>query len=339
MLEFLSLCSSAYIQTMTTDNYAGLFAPIEPFHHGQLPEEDGHSVYFEECGNPQGVPVLFLHGGPGSGCTPRHRQFFDPRTCRVVLFDQRGCGRSSAKNLLYKNDTPHLIKDIERLRKHLNIGQWLVVGGSWGAGLALAYANQHSETLNGAVLRNTFLSRQSDLNWFFHDAKQLMPQAWNELVKHIPEDARNDVCQFLCRQILEGDKPTALAFAIAWNGWENALLQRNSSHLTPSHMSASEVDKLLNKFKIQSHYLQNLCFFPAAGILPQLSQLKGINIDLLHGTLDWVCRPETSWEIHRQLPQSRLQWVNHAGHGIYETPMIHCMTTTISQRISELLTT
>ncbi len=321
---------------MHIENTSGLFAPIAPFHHGHLPEEDGHLVYFEECGNPKGVPVIFLHGGPGSGCSPRHRQFFDPHKCRAVLFDQRGCGRSSAKDLLFANDTPHLIHDMERLRKHLNINTWLVVGGSWGAGLALAYAKQHPQALTGAVLRNTFLSRQSDLQWFFQDAKQLMPQAWDALVAHIPEHFRNDVCQYLCRHILESDRSTALQLANSWSQWENALLQRSSTVLSTAPASPQETETLLSKFKIQSHYLQNLCFFPKEGLLPCLKNLGGIEIDLLHGTLDWVCRPETSWEIHHQLPHSRLQWVNPAGHGLFEPPMVLSMTNTISQRVSAL---
>jgi proline iminopeptidase len=324
---------------MHIDNYSGLFESIEPYHHGHLPEEDGHLVYYEECGNPQGVPVIFLHGGPGSGCSPRHRQFFDPHKCRVVLFDQRGCGRSTAKDLLFKNDTQHLIHDIERLRTTLKIDQWLVVGGSWGAGLALAYAQQHPNALTSAVLRNTFLCRQSDLHWFFQDAQQLMPQAWDELVKHIPERDRDAVCQFLCHHILEGDTQTALQYAQCWSNWENALLQRTFTPSAPPQLSTSEVDVLLSKFKIQSHYLQQLCFFPKEGILSQLDRCNTIHMDLLHGTLDWVCRPQSSWDIHLQLPQSRLQWVHQAGHGIYEAPMVHCMTKTIAARVSDLMAT
>ena len=313
-----------------------LFPAITPFHHGLLPEEDGHAVYFEECGNPQGVPIIFLHGGPGSGCSPKHRQFFDPNLCRAILFDQRGCGRSNAQNLLFKNDTPHLIHDMERLRKHLNIEKWLVIGGSWGAGLALAYACQHPEVFSGAVLRNTFLSRRSDLKWFFQDAKQFMPDAWKKLVEHIPDQFHDDIGQYLCRHLLEADKQTALKLAQSWNTWENALLQRSFADSSVTPLSPHEADKLMGKYKIQSHYLQNLCFFPEEGLLPHLGRCTNIHIELLQGRLDWVCRPESSWDIHHQITLSRLQWIENAGHGIFETPMVHCMVNTINSSVASL---
>ena len=321
---------------MSIENLQGLFAPIEPFHHGFLPLEDGHSVYFEECGNPQGVPVIFLHGGPGSGCSPRHRQLFDPQLCRAVLFDQRACGRSKAHDPLFNNDTPHLIHDMERLRRHLAIDHWLVVGGSWGGGLALAYASLHPEVFSGAILRNTFLSRQSDLQWFFQDARQVMPDAWEALVKPIPAQFRDNLGYYLYSNILGTDKDKALVLALAWRDWENALLQRTWTAPSPLNLSDNEIKSLLLKYTIQSHYLEHLCFFPDEGVLAYLEQCNTIPIDLLQGRLDWVCRPESSWDIHCQLPHSRLQWIDQAGHGLFETPMVSCMTQTIRQRVSLL---
>jgi len=326
----------AYILRMLNQTPRVLFPPITPFHHGLLPEEDGHTIYFEECGNPQGVPVIFLHGGPGSGCSPKHRQFFDPKICRAVLFDQRGCGRSAAEHLLFKNDTAHLIHDMERLRKHLNIDKWLVVGGSWGGGLALAYACQHPESFSGAVLRNTFLCRPSDLKWFFQDAQQFMPDAWEKLVEHIPDKFHDNICQYLCAHILEADKETALKLAQSWNTWENALLQRSFAGATATPSIPHDADKLIDKYKIQSHYLQNLCFFPEEGLLPHLSRITHTKIELLQGRLDWVCRPESSWDIHHKIPHSRLQWVESAGHGIFETPMVDCMVSTIHSCVASL---
>ena len=326
----------AYILRMLNQTPTDLFSPITPFHHGLLPEHDGHKVYFEECGNPKGIPIVFLHGGPGSGCSPKHRQFFDPNTCRAILFDQRGCGRSTAENLLFKNDTPHLIQDMERLRKHLGIDKWLVIGGSWGGGLALAYACKHPEAFSAAVIRNTFLSRRSDLKWFFQDAKQFMPDAWGKLVEHIPDKFHDDICQYLCRNILEADKETAIKLAQSWNTWENALLQRSFADSSTTQLSPQDADKLIDKYKIQSHYLQNLCFFPEEGLLLHLSSFTNIQIELLQGRLDWVCRPESSWDIHHKIPHSRLQWVENAGHGIFETPMVHCMVNTINSSVASL---
>ena len=321
---------------MSNQTLTDLFPPITPFHHGLLPEEDGHKVYFEECGNPQGVPVIFLHGGPGSGCSPRHRQFFDPNICRTVLFDQRGCGRSSAENLLFKNDTAHLIHDMERLRKHLKIDKWLVVGGSWGGGLALAYGSQHPEAFSAAVLRNTFLSRHSDLQWFFQDAKQFMPDAWKKLVEHIPVEFHDNICHYLCSHMLEADKETALKLAQSWSIWENALMQRSFAESPAPQLSAQDADKFTDKYKIQSHYLLNLCFFPEDGLLPHLSRFTHSPIELLQGRLDWVCRPESSWDVHHHMPHSRLQWVEQAGHGIFEAPMVDCMVNTIRSCVASL---
>jgi len=323
---------------MSSEQNSGLFAPIEPYRHGLLPEEDGHAVYFEECGNPEGIPVIFLHGGPGSGCSPRHRQFFDPQKCRAILFDQRGCGRSTFENPLFMNETAYLIHDMERLRKLLNIEKWLVVGGSWGGGLALAYACQHPEVFSGAILRNTFLCRHSDLQWFFHDTKQLMPDAWNKLVEHVPVNFRSDICRYVCEKVLGSDKQSALSLALAWSDWESALMQRTSVSLTAKPLGEQDTDALIKKYRIQSHYLRHLCFFPVDGILPCLNNLKHIGIDLLQGRLDWICRPESSWDIHQQIAGSRLHWVDHAGHGLFEVPMVNSMMSTINARLMALQT-
>jgi proline iminopeptidase len=336
MLDIHSIFTCTYILAMLNETNTSLYPATEPFHQGRLPEEDGHSVYFEECGNPSGIPVIFLHGGPGSGCTPRHRQFFDPLRCRVVLFDQRGCGRSFAKNLLFQNDTHHLIHDMERLRKHLHIDKWLVVGGSWGGGLALAYALEHPEVFTGAILRNTFLCRQSDLEWFFQDARQLMPDAWEDLVKHVPVNSQHHICEYLCEHILTTDKQAALNLALSWNGWENALMLRTHAPSPVTSVKLPDSDSLISKYLVQSHYLRNLCFFPTEGLLSHLDTSLNFNIDLLQGRLDWVCRPESSWHIHQRLPHSQLHWVDHAGHGLFEPPMISAFINAINLRITSI---
>lgn len=321
---------------MQTASTSHLFPPIEPFAHGYLPGMDGHEVYFEQCGNPQGVPVVFLHGGPGSGCGALHRQLFNPATTRAILFDQRACGRSKAQNPLRHNTTADLLVDIERLRMHLGIGQWLVVGGSWGGGLGLAYASQHRPSCLAAVLRGVFLSRPTDLQWFFHDAQACLPDAWNALTQHIPLEHRPQTGRYLMDQILTQTDATALPLAQAWQAWENALTQRRASQ-TPSPISGQEAQLLIQKYRVQSHYLNHFCFFPADGLLSQLNSLQDLPVHLLHGRLDWICLPQAAWAVHQALPQSRMQWIDNAGHNPFESSFVGPMVQAIEDAVQALM--
>lgn len=315
---------------MSADPTTALFPPIEPFEHGFLPAMDGHRVYFEQCGHAKGLPVVFLHGGPGSGCNAKHRQLFDPKLNRVVLFDQRGCGRSTADQVLAHNHTAALLIDIERLRTQLGIHKWLVVGGSWGGGLGLAYASAHPESCLGLVLRGVFLSRPSDLDWFFQNAQSVMPDAWSALAAALPASSRNDIGPFLYDQMQNAAHDVALPLAQAWQAWENALTQRSWAANKPATLSPSDATQLVNKYKLQSHYLAQQCFFPQAGLLSALSALKSLPLDLLHGRLDWICRPEAAWAVHQALPQSRMQWIDNAGHNAFEPEMTRALVQTIA---------
>lgn len=315
---------------MSTDAAHALFPPIEPFQSGFLPPIDGHRVYFEQCGDPNGLPVVFLHGGPGSGCSAKHRQLFNPKLNHVVLFDQRGCGRSTADRAVKHNHTDALLIDIERLRIQLGIDQWLVVGGSWGAGLGLAYASAHPEACLGLVLRGVFLSRPADLDWFFQQAQSVMPDAWSALASAVPTSARNDIGPYLYDQMQNAAQTVALPLAQAWQAWENALTKRSWRASPPARMTDSDAAQLLNKYKLQSHYLSQHCFFPQAGLLSQLSTLTALPVDLLHGRLDWICRPEAAWAVHQAMPQSRLRWIDNAGHNAFEPEMTRALVETIA---------
>lgn len=308
-------------------------AEEEPFNQGFLSQQEGHSIYFEEYGSPSGLPVVFLHGGPGSGCSPRHRQLFNPRTTRVVFFDQRGCGRSLADNPLHANTTQHLINDIERLRKHLEIERWLVVGGSWGATLGLAYANMHRHACLGAVLRGVFLARTSDLNWFFQDAQCLLPDAWNTFAQHIPAQHRLQIGSYLFEQTLHDVNNVSLPIVRAWQNWESSLTQRHHIQAT-TELSAEEKQILVTKYKVQSHYLSHQCFFSSGGVLSQISNLKDLPIHLLHGRLDWICLPQAAWDLHQALPQSRLQWIDDAGHNPFEPALFKAMVLAIEKAVT-----
>ena len=315
---------------MSADLAPALYPPIEPYQHGFLPALDGHRVYFEQCGHPSGLPVVFLHGGPGSGCSAKHRQLFTPVHTRMVLFDQRGCGRSTADNPLTHNHTQALIQDIERLRLQLKIEQWLVVGGSWGAGLGLAYASAHPNACLGLVLRGVFLSRQSDLVWFFQDAQSVMPDAWAALAALVPSPQRHAIASFMYELIQHAEEAVALPLAQAWQAWENALTTRSFVGSAAPALSAADAQALLRKYRLQSHYLKQHCFFSAQGLLSELAPLQSMPVHLLHGRLDWICRPEAAWAVHQVLPHSQLQWIANAGHNAFEPEMTTALLQTIA---------
>jgi len=321
---------------MNENPHTDLFPPIEPYRHGFLSPQEGHSVYFEECGSADGLPVVFLHGGPGSGCGPKHRQLFNPRSTRVVLFDQRACGRSKAVDALQDNTTAHLLHDMERLRQHLEIERWLVVGGSWGGGLGLAYASAHPTACLGAIIRGVFLSRSSDLQWFFHDARQCMPDAWASLAASCHLANPEKLFEYVCHRFLNDSDADVLPLASAWQTWENALTQRSVSAVAKLAPGSTEAKSLVAKYRLQSHYLINQCFFPRDGLLSHLSGMHDMPVTLVHGRLDWICRPESAWEVHQALPKSLLTLVDHAGHNPFEQPMTGVLVKAIEDMVQQL---
>jgi proline iminopeptidase len=304
----------------------------EPYNTGILDVGDGHQLYFEQCGQPNGLPLLFLHGGPGSGCSARHRQMFDLRRDRVVLFDQRGCGRSLPRGGVQHNTSAHLVADIERLRLHLGIERWLVVGGSWGAGLALAYAAAHPASCLGLVLRGVFLGRASDNDWFFQHVRQLLPDAWSALIQHAPalETASADPLAWLAAGVNSSKPLVAQATAQAWAAWEQAVTERRWVAPAPSHLAGEPAQAQVDKYRVQSHYLTNGCFWGDVGLLERAATLAQLPTAILHGRLDWICRPSAAWELHRSLPGSCLQWLDDSGHSPFEPAMASAMTDAMS---------
>jgi proline iminopeptidase len=317
-----------------TETIQPLHPPCEPFSSEVLDVAAGHRLYIEQCGNPTGMPLLFLHGGPGSGCSTRHRQFFDPRLCRTILFDQRGCGRSLPHGVLQHNHTDALLQDIDTLRRHLGIARWLVVGGSWGAGLALAYASAYPQDCLGLVLRGVFLGRDSDIDWFFRGAAHLLPDAWQQLSQQAPGPVDGDLLQGLHAGLHGPDDDLALACALTWEAWEQSVLQR--SCVAPRALAGhyTEASTLINKYRVQSHYLHHQCFRGGYGLLPRASNLSGIPTALLHGRLDWICRPQAAWDVHCQLPDSRLQWIDDCGHNPFETANASALMTAIQHFVT-----
>ena len=287
---------------------------------GLLEVGEGHRIYYEQCGVAAGIPVVFLHGGPGGGCSPRHRELFDLTRYRVTLFDQRGCGRSLPRGAVQANTSDALVADIERLRQHLGIERWLVFGGSWGAGLALAYAAAHRTACLGLVLRGVFLGRASDLDWFFQQARQFLPDAWALLAAQAPDLAQEDLLPWLHAGLHGSDPQVTLSRALAWEAWESSVSQRQSASPRSAPPSAEEVAALLAKYRVQSHYLVNGCFWGEgeSALLARARSLAGLPTAILHGRLDWVCRPQAAWDLHQCLPGSRLQWLEGCGHSPFE---------------------
>ncbi len=307
---------------MTLDD--SLYSAREPFEQGWLDVGDGHRLHFEQCGNPEGVPALFLHGGPGSGCNSAQRRFFDPARYRAVFFDQRGCGRSEPLGELNHNHTAALLGDIEALRRHLGIARWLLFGGSWGASLAIAYAASHPAAVSGLILRGIFLTGRRDLDWFFQDARRMLPDTWQEFASVAPPRWRRNLLHYYARMLHGRDPARAVAAAASWAAYERALLDplhdpvRNQS---PPAAPAEEMTRLVAKYRVQSQYLTRHCFLGEKPLLAMASRLQHHPLAILHGRLDLVCPAENAWIVHRTVSGSRLRLVAGTGHSPYTPPM------------------
>ncbi|MFT3757337.1 alpha/beta fold hydrolase [Thauera sp.] len=278
---------------------------------------DGHAIWFGQYGNPDGTPLLFLHGGPGSGCSPRHPGLFDASRFRIVMFDQRGCGRSNPRGALAANTTADLVADIERLRQHLGVNRWLVSGGSWGSTLALAWGAHHRDACLGMVLRGIFLARRSDIDWFFDGAGALQPAAHTRLASCVPGKKR--LAERVCDAVLGAGHGHALEVVRHWMQWEESLTRGQPAALP--QLDAASAARALDKYRVQAHYLRHDCFQPEDEWQHQAAGLAGLPIRLLHGRRDRICRPEAALALHEHLPGSRLLWVDEAGHDPFEPAM------------------
>jgi proline iminopeptidase len=295
-----------------------MYPAIEPYRHGFLITGDGHEVYWELCGNPKGKPVIFLHGGPGSGCSTTYRRLFDPKRYNVLLFDQRGCGRSKPHASLENNTTWHLVADIERLRTEiLKTEESLVFGGSWGSTLALAYAQKHSERVNALILRGIFTARHSELQWFYQEgASLLFPDAWEDFLAPIPPIERNDLAGAYRKRLTSSDHAVQLEAAHAWSQWEDRTIT-----LLPNkrHQQAHARDEAALAFaRIENHYFVNHAFMEEGQLLRDAYKLKDIPGVIVQGRYD-VCTPATTaWALHKAWPEAEFHLVDDAGHAFDE---------------------
>ena len=295
-----------------------LFPPIEPYNHGWLSVGDGHEIYYEESGNPSGKPCLFVHGGPGGGASPAARQFFDPDKYRIVLFDQRGCGRSKPHASIEANTTWHLIDDIELIRETLGIDRWLVFGGSWGSTLSLAYAQSHPERVTELVLRGIFLLRAQELQWFYqHGASELYPDAWQHYLAPIPDTERHDLISAFHSRLTSEDPEVRLSAARAWSVWEasTSFLIQNEDFMA----QLDEPEAALAMARIECHYFVNGGFFESPNqILEAVDRIRHIPCVIVQGRYDVVCPPTTAWDLHRAWPEADFKLIANAGHSAFD---------------------
>jgi proline iminopeptidase len=301
-----------------------LYPDITPFRTHALPVDGLHTLFVEECGAPAGIPVVFLHGGPGAGASPTHRRFFDPARYRIVLIDQRGSGRSTPFGELRDNTTQHLVADIEAVRRHLGIERWLVFGGSWGSTLALAYAQAHPERATGVIVRGVYLGRAEENRWFNEadgGARWVFPERWARYAAHIPEAERGDMIAAYWRRLDSDDTATRIAAAQAWLGWED-----NAATLVHDVDAASHADPLhtLAKARIEAHYFRHHAFLAHGQLLHDIDRIRHLPGVIVQGRYDIICPARSAWDLSCAWPEARLEMVL-SGHSATETATVDAL--------------
>ena len=300
---------------------AHLFPPVDPYDQRSLDVGDGHHLYVEQCGNPDGAPVVVLHGGPGGGCSPAMRRYFDPEQWRIILFDQRGCGRSRPHASVTANTSWHLAADIEKIRETLGIEKWAVFGGSWGATLALIYAQTYPTSVAYLALRGVFLSMQRELDWFYGGgAGQFWPEQWARFAGLIPEEERGDMIAAYNRRLFSGDLMIETRYARAWAAWENALASVESD----GHGGESPADYARAFARLENHYFVNRGFLEEDGqLLRDMPKIAHIPGTIVQGRYDMICPPKSAHMLAERWPSGKLQMVKAAGHALSEPGISH----------------
>ncbi|HEU0277526.1 MAG TPA: prolyl aminopeptidase [Rhodanobacteraceae bacterium] len=298
-----------------------LYPEVEPYRTEHLPVGDGHTLYVEECGHPAGQPVVVLHGGPGAGLTPTHRRFFDPARWRVVLFDQRGAGKSTPFAALEHNTTPDLVGDIEKLRAHLGIARWLVFGGSWGSTLALAYAEAHPDRVTGLILRGIFLGTDEGVRWLFEagGAARIFPDKWQRFVAPIPPAERGHLIDAYWRRLTAGDEATRVAAARTWGAWEGGVLTLEDSPESEAEYGDPAV--AVSMARLEAHYFRHACFLAPGQLLRDVGRIRAIPGVIVHGRYDMDCPLEGAFALHQTWPEAEFHVVL-AGHSSSEPAIV-----------------
>jgi proline iminopeptidase len=299
------------------DTRSVLHPPIEPHDSGMLPLDDVHTMYWETSGNPGGVPVVFLHGGPGGGSSPEHRRFFDPEFYRAVLFDQRGAGASTPLGETSGNTTAHLIADIERLREYLGIERWLVFGGSWGSTLGLAYGQAHPGRCLGFVLRGIFVGRPTEIEWFLYGLRSVFPEAWQRFAGMLPEDERTDLLRGYLKRLFDPSPRIHVPFARAWSEYEGTC----STLLPNPDLVRHFADEALGLARLEAHYFAHQCFLAPGELLGRIDRIRHLPASIIQARYDMVCPIVNADELARAWPSARYTVVADAGHSVWEPPV------------------
>ncbi len=294
-----------------------LFPAIKPSQTHHLAVSELHELYIEEAGKADGVPVVFLHGGPGASCEPSHRRYFDPERYRIILFDQRGCGKSKPHASLDQNTTQHLIDDLEKIRQFLHVERWVVFGGSWGSTLALAYAEAHPERVLGLILRGIFLCRKRDIDWFYQQGtSRLFPEAWLDFVQPIPPEQRHNMLQAYYQRLTGDNELERMAAAKAWSIWEGRCATLRPDNAVLNYFSNPHI--ALSIARIECHYFIHDCFMDENQLLDQADKLKDIPGFIVHGRYDVICPVDQAYALHQAWPDSQLKIIADAGHAVSE---------------------
>ncbi len=312
------------------------YPAIKPYRQDTLAVGDPHELYFEECGNPEGIPILFVHGGPGAGCTEDHRRYFDPNIYRIILFDQRGSGQSTPHANLTDNTTQALVSDMEKLREHLGIEVWVLFGGSWGSTLSLVYAETHPERVIGMILRGVFLNRRHDVDWLFNGAGAnfIFPDYWEEFINAIPNNHNGSYVDAYHKILTGTDELARMSAAKAWATWEARC---STLEPDPDIVSwLSEPHMALSLSRIECHYFVNHCFLRENQILEDVEKISNIPGIIVHGRYDIVCSLENAWQLHRVWPNAQLHIIRDAGHASIEPGIVDALVRA-TQEMSEQL--
>ncbi|MEN8170641.1 MAG: prolyl aminopeptidase [Pseudomonadota bacterium] len=301
-----------------------LYPDISPYVQHSLAVESPHTLHVEECGNPSGIPVIFVHGGPGAGCEPYHRRFFDPQRYRIILFDQRGCGRSTPHASLENNTTQALIADMELIREHLKIDRWLLFGGSWGSTLGLVYAETHPDKVLGLVVRGIFLCRSQEIDWFYQQgASRLFADYWQDFLAPIPETEHDDLLRAYYRRLTGEDEMARMAAAKAWSLWEGRTATLKPSESVIDHFG--DPFTALSLARIECHYFVNDSFLEPNQILRDAERLHGIPGVIVQGRYDVICPMESAWQLSQAWPEAKLKIIGDAGHAASEPGIINAL--------------
>lgn len=314
-------------QTLAAD----LYPAIEPYESGMFPVGDGHEIYYELCGNPKGKPVVFLHGGPGSGSGPEHRRFFDPKRYRVLVFDQRGAGRSTPTASIENNTTQHLIRDIEALREKLGVKRWIVFGGSWGSTLGLAYAAAHPEACVALVLRGIWLCRQSDMQWWLYGVRSIFTEFWDDFANYLPEGERGDLLENYFKLLVHPDPKVHMPAAANWKTYESRI----AALIPKAGSEKSQSPRTLAMSRIEAHYMRNNVFLDEGALIKAVPRFRHVPGIIVHGRYDVICPAEGAVALHRAWPEADFVMVPDAGHSAME-PGIRAALVAATDRYADL---